>query len=256
MSIQSSIRWRVRQSLRYLKPLFWGAKRHTKYHAYDLRRLDWSYWLMYENHRTLHRGLIQEIATITNVRHEPTTLLEIACGTGWNIDSFVQAGFDYYGWDISETALSVAMRKHPECRFWNMGVLDGKFIQDNSFDVLYNSSMLEHIGYHEEAILEMIRIAGRHLFIVFFEGLSDDSCHAVKFHPYSEQQVNGQEKDLYGRKIVLQDHRHTSEKGWYWNRYCKQEIERLVASTGCQFELLDAGNRDYIDRETILHVIL
>ena len=119
-------------------------------------------------HVKAHTGLIQEMR-----ERQFTTVLEVACGTGWNILTFKITVW-YYGLDISETAIAFAMMKYPEHRYFNLGICDSSMIGGDSFDIVYSSSMLEHIGYYEEAMREMIRLSKREVWILFFEGLSDD----------------------------------------------------------------------------------
>lgn len=197
---------------------------------------------MYKLHERLHEGLIEEIG----LSHRGS-LLEIACGTGWNVNAFVRAGFDYYGWDISETALARAMNKYPSVRFFNLGVNEGFMFRDQAFDVVYNSSMLEHIGFWDRALLEMIRLA-RHVYVVFFEGLTDGEDNEITFFPYTEKELLN--KDLFGRKIVLQDHQLTDKKGYYWNRYSRRRVEEILR--GHTYEFLQ---RPYIANETVLHIM-
>jgi ubiquinone/menaquinone biosynthesis C-methylase UbiE len=72
---------------------------------------------MNKMHMNAHKGLIHEISNkkIKNV-------LEVACGTGWNIPYFRETGLTYYGLDISDTAIAVAALKYPEELFLNIGI--------------------------------------------------------------------------------------------------------------------------------------
>lgn len=231
---------------RFIRPALW-RRTEPVYSDYDLRRLDYEYSRMYGQHETLHRGLAAEIAATCGNRG---TLLEVACGTGWNAGNF--PSFDYYGLDISETAISLAMRRQPERRFLNLGITDAKILKDASFDVVYNSSMLEHIGYMEAALIEMVRLTKRHLYVMFFEGLAEQS--SMRFTAYEAPQVSGAEKDMYGRKVVLQNHGRP-EKGWYWNRYARAQVEDLMARQGLNYEILGTSERSYIAHESVLHVM-
>jgi ubiquinone/menaquinone biosynthesis C-methylase UbiE len=234
----------INKTIRFYRHLSLCGARYT---LYDLNVLDSLYRKMYRTHFKVHTGLIQEMQ-----KHNFANVLEIACGTGWNILNFKEIGLEYYGLDISETALAVAMTKYPENRFFNLGICDGKMIRDNSFDVVYSSSMLEHIGYHKEAIMEMIRIAKKEVWILFFEGLSNDLQSKINFTSFKESEIKGLKKDLLGRKIVLQDHIHEKRKGWYWNHYSRKEILELLEGRDLNVEILDNSNRKFIEKETIL----
>jgi ubiquinone/menaquinone biosynthesis C-methylase UbiE len=240
---------------RYMRPAIWTPSQRPRYSGYDLRRLDFQYWQMYKGHEELHSTLVREIADRAGVAGNVLNVLEVACGTGWNITNFLVAGFNYYGLDISETAISLALRRQSECRFLNFGILDANILRDSSFDIVYSSSMLEHVGFIEDALGEMIRLTKHHLFVIFFEGLSTDKENTIRFFPYSDNQISGQAKDIFGRKVVLQDHVVTKQKGYYWNRYSRASVEAIMEKNAVRYEILDRQNRSFIDQQTVLHVM-
>lgn len=232
---------------------------NSDYSLHDLRDLDSRYQEMNRQHAKVHQGVIRELHA-----RQHRNVLEVACGTGWNVQYFKDANLEYFGLDISETAVAVAALKYPEFRYFNLGICDAQLIRDNSFDAVYNSSMLEHIGNHAEAIQEMIRLARLEVYILFFEGLSDASEHQIEFHPFSEAEIAGAnwrpsrtsssyvEKNVFGRKLVLQDHGAESRKGWYWNRYSKKRILELFDGSSHQVEVWDRSNRPYFDNQSVL----
>lgn len=222
----------------------------ARYTCFDLTDLDARYRRMHQNHFDKHAGLIREMQ-----ERKFTNILEVACGTGCNIQNFQDIGLEYTGLDISETAIAMAMIKYPANRYINLGICDCKMIRDESFDVVYSSSMLEHIGYYKEAIMEMVRLAKKEVWILFFEGLSSDDDHKVDFHPYTETEISGVDKDIFGRKVVLQDHIHEKNKGWYWNRYSKKKIMELFEVTTFRVEIMDKTNRPFMGEETMLIII-
>lgn len=219
----------------------------SHYTSAELSELDKAYLNMYNNHISVHTNIIKEMNN-----KKIKKILEVACGTGWNSVNFNDLGIDYTGLDISETALSMAMVKYPNNKYLNFGINDCSIIKDGSFDAVYSSSMLEHIGYYKEAIFEMLRISKDEVWLLFFEGLSDSDENSIVFHAYSDAEINGDIKDIYGKKIVLQDHIHENNKGWYWNRYSKKKILELFDSEKYNVELLDRSNRNFINDETIL----
>ena len=219
------------------------------YSHFDLLEVDHKYGKMHRLHAAAHSGLINEIAG-----EHFGSVLEVACGAGWNVPAFRTAGLAYTGMDISETAIAAAALKYPENRYLNIGLSDCAMIKSGSFDVVYNSSMLEHIGYFQEAVAEMLRLARRELWILFFEGLSDEPRNRIAFHPYSEEQIEGREKDIYGRKVILQDHIHEKRKGWYWNRYARAEMLDIFRGSRDKIEILDRTNRPFLNDESVLVV--
>src|SRR5580658_7753447 len=101
----------------------WRSPHKPQWSDRELRSMDYRYWRMYNLHRSLHTGLIAEITQPGPKLPEPT-VLDVACGTAWNAPLFRREGFKYCGSDISETAVSVALRKFPDCAFLNLGIRD------------------------------------------------------------------------------------------------------------------------------------
>ncbi len=222
----------------------------SRYNVFDLQNLDKKYKKMHDLHRKVHRNVIE------GIKHEPgCDLLEIACGTGWNVPFFEKAGFGYSGLDISETAVAVSLLKYPKLNFANMSVMEMSRFRDSAFKIVYNSAMLEHIGFYKEALLEMIRVAADRLYVVFFEGLSDEDKSDIKFTPWEESSIP---KDdfvaTFGEKNTEQDHIYEEQKGWYWNRYCKKEILTIVAESGHKAEIMGKSTHSFFTGESVLVV--
>jgi len=203
---------------------------------------------MYAQHQSVHRGLILEIADIRNAERLSVDVLEVACGTGWNIANFVDAGFNYYGLDISETAIAKCIDKAPNEKFLNVSVDDLTRLKDGAFDIIYCASMLEHLKDHERALAELIRIARKHLFVTFYEGLNNGDDDKIEFH-----------KDLSPthRKFGVKWNQYQKLNGGYFmNRYSRRTASEISSRSGAKrIEFLDASNRAYIQGvETVLHV--
>ena len=217
-------------------------------HRGELVKLDKSYRNMYFLHRDCHLGLAGDIRSLYKDCDTRPRLLEVAAGSGWNATKFIQAGFDYYGLDISEPAVALLMRRHPEASFLNIGISDAAILASGSFDVVVSFSMLEHLAEYERALTEMVRIAHQHLFVTFFEGLSDEPEDKVVTHPFDRKTYS-----FFGRKFLDLQSLYTDK--FYWNRYSKATIERISREAGAKsVEFLSSGNRPYLKKETILHV--
>lgn len=214
----------------------------------ELVKLDKSYRNMYLLHRNCHLGLVRDIRSMYKGCDSRPRLLEIAAGSGWNATKFIQAGFDYCGLDISEPAVALLMRRHPEARFLNIGISDAGVLASDAFDVVVSFSMLEHLAEYERALSEMVRIARQHLFVTFFEGLADEPEDKVATYPFDRRCYS-----FFGRKFL--DLQSSYADKFYWNRYSRATIERISREAGAKsVEFLSSGNRSYLKNETILHV--
>ena len=216
---------------------------------FDMMMLDKAYKIMNRSHDAVHRSLIKRIG-----EKGYDQVLEVACGTGWNVPTFRAEGLKYTGLDISDTAIALAAQKFPENNYLNLPVAECGVLKDSSFDVVYNSAMLEHIGYCKEAMLELIRLAKYEAYFVFFDGLTDADDHHIEFFPWADKEISGEQKNIYGRKLILQNHIERPDKGWYLNRYSRKKIAQWMGETPYEVEFLDSGNSSFITIETVVVV--
>ena len=213
----------------------------------SLTALDRAYEGMYRRHEHCHEGLIAELGELRR-REESSTVLEIACGTGWNIENLVNSGFVYCGMDLSETAIAVSMIKYPICRFVNCAIEDADFIADGSFDIVLSASMLEHLQDFRPALHQMLRIARRDLFVIFFEGLKENGEDEINTYPFDSAVYAN-----FGVKFAALQESYGGK--YFWNRYTVGSIHRSAHEAGAMtVEFFTARNRPYLKSETILHV--
>jgi hypothetical protein len=208
--------------------------------------LDHSYAGMYRMHKLCHQGLLSEVASVLEARGA-RRFLEVAPGTGWLARSFVGKVPQYWALELSEVAIKLLVRRFPEARVINCLVEEADVIADGAFDVVFCASMLEHIGEHETALRQMIRMAGSDLFVLFYEGLGSDEDAKSQQFPFD----NPDWRRWYGEKSK----RYQDERGgFFMKRYARSEIDRIVRATGAEPAYLDASNRPYLRNETVLHV--
>ncbi|MES2907218.1 MAG: class I SAM-dependent methyltransferase [Pseudomonadota bacterium] len=217
------------------------------HHENDLISIDQSYAGMYALHKTCHQGLIAELKAQISGSAKPR-LLEVACGSGWNTQGLHDAGFDYWGLDLSENAIAVAMRRYPSLRFINCDVRDTTVLADGAFNYVFCASMLEHIGDFQTALKNLIRISGKHLYVLFYEGLPKDHPDKFEHRAFDNPEWNR----WFGKKLAAYQHEH---KGYYMRRFARNTIEAIVKETQhVGYEIFDKDNRPYITNEAILHV--
>ncbi|WP_414828163.1 class I SAM-dependent methyltransferase [Alteromonas sp. H39] len=76
--------------------------------------------------------------------HTPLHILEAGCGQKWTLSL---AGIEYSltGIDLDEAALSLRMQKYNDLDNAIIGDLTTASFPDNSFDIIYNAFVLEHV---------------------------------------------------------------------------------------------------------------
>ncbi|MBU1261749.1 class I SAM-dependent methyltransferase [bacterium] len=90
-------------------------------------------------------------------------LLEIGCGTGYQLPYLIKRCKEHMGIDISLSSLNEAKKKAPDSLFI---LTDAKVLpfKDNSFDVVFCLEVLEHIINPETVLLEIrrtLKVGGR-----------------------------------------------------------------------------------------------
>ena len=88
----------------------------------------------------LHTNLVNK--PLKNIK-----LLSVGCGFGADVDCLADAGIDAYGIEPFERTEMWDRRKHKE----RLKVADGRELpfDNETFDVIYCSEVLEHVGYDE-----------------------------------------------------------------------------------------------------------
>jgi len=85
-------------------------------------------------------------------------ILDLGCGRGEFLRGFIRCGLDGYGVDESLIAISIC----PEAEILQSDLENEPLpYKDNSFDVIFSKSVLEHFYYPEKLVLEIYRILNR-----------------------------------------------------------------------------------------------
>jgi ubiquinone/menaquinone biosynthesis C-methylase UbiE len=194
----------------------------ANYKVRDLKAIDRRYDEMFRMHADVHEAALDSIVSCGC-----QSLVEVACGSGHLAKLAIAKGLTYTGIDISETATAVACIKNTDGDFINLPVIRLDALRDQAFDCVYNSSMLEHIGPYEEAIDAMWRLAKKRLVIMFYEGLSEDQSHLIRFYPYREGDTARVSGGFYGEKVARQNHAANGSPkiGYFLNRFSRPQME-------------------------------
>jgi len=83
-------------------------------------------------------------------------VLDIGCGTGRHLSRFPE-GNELHGMDLSESMLEEAERRNPQGHF-KVGSADRVDYEDNSFDFVYSSRVIQHLRDQQKLINEMARV--------------------------------------------------------------------------------------------------
>jgi SAM-dependent methyltransferase len=222
-SVLSPIKAKLMHAIEPLRPDTTGV--FANYKASDLRALDRRYDEMFRMHADVHEAALDNI-----VSYGCQSLVEVACGSGHLAKRAVAKGLTYTGIDISETATAIACIKNTDADFINLPVNRLDVLRDQAFDCVYNSSMLEHISFYEEAIAAMWRLARKRLDILFYEGLSEEQNHLIRFYPYREGDPPRVSGGYYGEKVARQNHAigGPPKVGYCLNRFSRPQMEAYL----------------------------
>jgi len=220
------------------------------YRPHELKAMDRRYRQMFAIHEDVHTAVLDDIS-----KDGCHTFSEVACGAGYTVGPAVARGLAYTGIDISETAIAVSCLKEPNGDFINLPVDRLSIIKDRSFDAVYSSSMLEHIGFVETAIAAMWRLAAKRLDILFFEGLTDAAENEINFYPHEEGVSPREAGGYYGVKVARQD-QGTGHSGYFFSKFSKTAMVRMLQSLDGhpQVTLRDFVSKDSSRKTTVATV--
>ena len=112
-------------------------------------------------------NLSGEIIKWTKSKPDKTKkLLDVGCATGYYTRAFSLAGFDSYGLDYSDVAISKASSLHPECHFIHMDGFNPK--TDMKFDLIFckgfsgcNTHVIEDVSEWSNKYIDLLLPGGK-----------------------------------------------------------------------------------------------
>jgi SAM-dependent methyltransferase len=112
-------------------------------------------WLGRRMLRAKARGLREALSGM-----EPGSMIEIGCGLGHTGLVFREAGFEYFGIDISPTAVSVSRSRGLRVERTDLRDVTG------AFDLVASDGLLEHALDFEPLARDMMRISRRRVLLI------------------------------------------------------------------------------------------
>jgi 2-polyprenyl-3-methyl-5-hydroxy-6-metoxy-1,4-benzoquinol methylase len=86
------------------------------------------------------------------------TVLDLGCGDGWMTAELAALGARPTGVEIARAAVERAQRRHPQLTF-ALAPIDGPLpMQDNAFDVVWSSEVIEHVADTARWLSEVRRV--------------------------------------------------------------------------------------------------
>tara|TARA_B100001765_G_C19484798_1_gene330716 strand:+ start:522 stop:1265 length:744 start_codon:yes stop_codon:yes gene_type:complete len=93
---------------------------------------------------------------IVDIVKETKILLDIGCGTGLNANFLKEKGYEIYGIDVSQIAIDKFNKKGFKGKI--MDISQTLKFEENFFDVVFASEVIEHVSYTEGFLKEVKRI--------------------------------------------------------------------------------------------------
>jgi ubiquinone/menaquinone biosynthesis C-methylase UbiE len=151
------------------------------------RRID-EYWIASE--AEWRKMLAQDLKREFGVN---APIVEVGCGTGLIFKALLDEGVvteqSYLGGDVSLNMLAIARERFPQARVREMDVLHLDLPSHSRLNVIC-IHVLQHLPGYEEALLELLRVAQRKLYVVsWFNRETED---LQQFSPPSDRWDNQQ----------------------------------------------------------------
>lgn len=105
-----------------------------------------------------YASIFESVRTIN-----PTTILDAGCGEGFMLERFRRLGIGttLLGVDVSQDAIAIGQKLHPHLTI-GYGDIYRLAYQDDSFDLVICSEVLEHLQYPDKAMAELVRVSKKY----------------------------------------------------------------------------------------------
>ncbi len=125
-----------------------------------------SNYLKHKSNSFLQRKLLENFnkALLEEVRAlQPYSILDVGCGEGFTLEILRKAGIGkkLEGVDYLDRAIEIGKKEHPHLTLKQGTIYDLKY-QDESFDVVMCTEVLEHLDNPEKGLAELVRVAKKY----------------------------------------------------------------------------------------------
>lgn len=129
----------------------------------------------YTTHNLLKRKMVQRLnekiadsigKSVASIESKVPTILDAGCGEGF-IDALLRERFAHVhivGLEFTNEAIRIARQMNPSVEYMQGDIMKMPF-QDNSFDIVMCTEVLEHLARPEAALSELKRVTKKFLFI-------------------------------------------------------------------------------------------
>jgi SAM-dependent methyltransferase len=109
-----------------------------------------------------HQPVIEEQLVKSILRHHPSSILEVGCGSGRLYERFRSAGFkeSYSGLEMSKDVIEANTKKYKNAT-WIHGSAYTKHLADAPFDAIFAYFVLEHCIFPERALIQMSKFLNK-----------------------------------------------------------------------------------------------
>lgn len=146
----------------------------------------------------IHIKLLKKVLQEKNInKSKKINILDMGCGDGvllFLIQKYLaEYQFNFYGIDLSEIALKTAKAKITKGNFSKSSIYKTDF-QNDFFDIILSSDVIEHVNYPDKMLQETKRIAKTNAIIIFgtpirYTEYPLDKMHVKEFFPDEFKQI-------------------------------------------------------------------
>jgi len=157
-----------------------------------------------------HIQLISKYFNSNNTK-EPLKILDVGCGEGVLLyllaKKLGQKRIEYYGIDLSKEALEIAKKKLPFATFSQAGAYTTKF-DDNFFDIVISSDVIEHVNFPKKMIQEIYRISKEGAIVILGTPIrcTEKPADIMHYHEFFQEELKNLMSKYFLPLALIESH--------------------------------------------------